>query len=110
MKTLKKQRKYQKLKLAQEYVDSIKIERAHRIGANNRLQNSKVRNILCKFNLFKDREIVKQKRTELRDTNQFVKEQFPPDIIAKRRRLLPHMKQAKAEKEELKSMLIINNS
>ena len=58
-----------------------------------------VRNIVCKFNLFKDREIVKQKRTELRDTNQFVNEQFPPEIVAKRIRLLPHLKQAKAEKK-----------
>ena len=42
---------------------------------------------------------MKQKRTELRGSKQFVNEHFPPEIVAKRRRLLPHLKQAKAEKK-----------
>jgi DNA repair exonuclease SbcCD ATPase subunit len=85
------------LKLAQDIVDNIKIERAHRMGTQREGERHVGRNIVCKFTFFKDRELVRNKRSELKGTRFYVHEQFPPDVMAKRRRLVPLMKKAKED-------------
>jgi len=87
----------EKLKLAQEQVNEMKIERAHRMGGEKRDKDGHIipRNIVCKFNLFKDREAVRQQRSELKETDQYMHEQFPPEVVAKRKKLIPHLIKAK---------------
>lgn len=49
---------------------------------------------MAKFLQFKDREIVRRARTNLKDTGFFINEQFPKEIADRRRQLLPKMRQA----------------
>ena len=90
----------EKLKLAQEQIESMKIERAHRMGNQfNVARNTGPRKIVCKFSLFKDREAVRRKSYELKGSNYFIHEQFPPDVAEKRRKLVPMLKQANRDKK-----------
>ena len=86
-----------RLELAQNDVDSLRIERAHRIGAKDGNQGSTSRKIVVKFTYFKDREIVRKERTKLNGSNFYMHEQFPPEIIGKRKRLVPKMKAAEQQ-------------
>jgi hypothetical protein len=88
----------EKLKIAQQIVDNIVIERAHRTGYQES-DPSKRRNriIVCKFANFKDREQVRKQGFCLKNTNFFIKEQFPPEIAEKRRKLIPQLKAARDE-------------
>jgi hypothetical protein len=88
----------EKLQLAKDFMSNIKIERAHRMGAISRDQNeaqNRSRRIVCKFNMFTDREIVRKSSNKLKDTNFYITEQFPPEVVAKRRTLFRKMKQEK---------------
>jgi hypothetical protein len=81
--------------IARELVDSIKFERVHRSpGAPTA---GKVRNIVAKFSYFKDREMVRKRWKELDGTVFRVFEQFPQDVIQKRRKLVPKMKDARRQ-------------
>lgn len=83
-----------KLKVAEEHARSIGIERAHRMGARTEGSNG-TRKIVVKFTLYKDREEIRRRRKELEGSRHYIHEQFPPDVVAKRRRLVPKMKRAK---------------
>ena len=80
-----------KLKLAQDYVTSLSLERVHRMGDRSR---EGPRNIVAKFSYFKDREIVRRARTNLKGTNCFIYEQFPKEIADRRRQQVPQLKRA----------------
>jgi vacuolar-type H+-ATPase subunit I/STV1 len=86
----------ERLKLAQNLVDSMVIERVHRTGVQetdpNRRRN---RIIVCKFASFKDREAVRKQGHCLKGTSFFVKEQFPTEVAEKRRKLLPQLRVAR---------------
>jgi hypothetical protein len=88
----------EKLKLAQDLVNSIVIERAHRTGVQeadpNRRRN---RVIICKFASFKDRETVRKQGHCLKGTSFFVKEQYPTEVAEKRRKLVPQLRAARDE-------------
>ncbi|WAR24762.1 hypothetical protein MAR_038431 [Mya arenaria] len=87
-----------RLKIAQELAASMKIERAHRIGAPSRDgSNTRTRNIVCKFTDFKDREAVRKQDFLLKGSRQFISEQFPPEIMDIRRKLVPKLKEAKKD-------------
>ena len=86
-----------KRKLSQSYVDTLKIERAHRIGTSNKSIQHYSRKIVVKFTYFKDRETVRKERTNLKGTQYFIHEQFPPEVIEKRKQLVPKMRSAKQE-------------
>lgn len=79
------------LKIAQETVTAMKFERTHRIGQQI---PEKVRKIVCKFNMFTDREMVRKERSKLFKTKFYIHEQFPYEIVEKRRTLVPKMKEA----------------
>ena len=86
----------EKLKLARGLVEDMKLERVHRIGTIN--QNSdNPRKIVCKFNQFTDREIVRKHKFKLENSNYYIHEQFPPEIVTKRKRLIPKLRQAKKD-------------
>lgn len=86
----------EKLKLAQDMVDGFRLERVHRMGdySVRAGASNKPRNIVAKFLQFKDREIVRRARTNLKGTGFFINEQFPKEIADRRRQLLPKMRQA----------------
>lgn len=81
-----------KLEIAQELVDQIVLERVHRVGQNVR---GGPRSIVAKFSLFKDRETVRKLRSKLNGTKFYINEQFPKEVVEKRKKLLPRMKAAK---------------
>ena len=72
-------------------VDSAFVERCHRLGPRTPGRN---RPIIIKFALFKDRERVWDKRRALKDTNIFVKEDYPHEIEDRRNKLLPTYNEA----------------
>jgi len=84
-----------KLKVARETVEAMRFERVHRTPSQP--VRGKVRTIVAKFTFFKDRETVRRQWPELQGTNFSVFEQFPPEVVDKRRRLQPKMKEAKRE-------------
>ncbi|XP_052281348.1 uncharacterized protein LOC127878862 [Dreissena polymorpha] len=85
-----------KLQLPQDLVNSMVIERAHRIGAKDSVQNqNRSRMIVCKFANFKDKEIIRKQGNLLKDTNFSIREQFPPEIVERRRKLFPQLKAAR---------------
>ena len=87
-----------KRKLAQEFARSVGIERAHRMGSTHvGAGTSRGRNIVVRFTLYKDREAIRSKRPELNGSPYYFHEQFPPQVVAKRRSLVPKMKQTKQQ-------------
>ena len=98
----------EKLKI-ENAVRDIKLQRAHRIGAYN---NSKTRPIVAKFAYFPDRERVRRSAKNLSGTPYGISEQFPKDVVDKRRKLVPIMKKARQEGKEAYikvDKLFINN-
>ena len=85
-----------KLKLAQDFVDSLRLERVHRIGNDSARPGAtpRPRSIVAKFLQFQDRELVRRARSHLKGTSYYVNEQFPKEIADRRRQLLPKMRQA----------------
>ena len=65
------------------------------IYGESRVEMKKPRRIVCKFSFFGDREMVRGQSKNLRGTKFYVSEQFPPDIVAKRRELVKRMKEEK---------------
>ena len=84
----------EKMKIAKDEVDKIAFERVHRMDIRRRQGN---RNIVAKFHEYKDREYVRKQAKVLKDTNFYVNEQFPKEIVDKRRRLVPKMKEARRQ-------------
>ena len=84
----------EKLQMAQDVVTELKIERVHRMGPQVIGRNRK---IVCKFNMFTDRELVRKQKHKLLGSEFYVHEQFPPEIVAKRKRLMPKLKEAKRD-------------
>ena len=72
----------------------MNFERVHRIGQRS---DRKCRTIVAKFASFEDREYVRKQWKTLQGTKFFVTEQFPQEIISKRRRLIPKLKEYKKE-------------
>lgn len=87
-----------KLKIAHDLVKDMQFERVHRIGQPR--ADGKIRQIIAKFTLFKDREAVRKERKNLKDTNFFISEQFPKAIVERRKKLLPKLKKAKEENHD----------
>ena len=84
----------EKMKIAQSLVDSFKFERVHRMGPRSPNQ---CRKIVAKFTYFKQRELVRKQWKTLQGTPYFVTEQFPKEVMDKRRKLVPLMKEYKKE-------------
>ena len=57
----------------------------------------KIRSIVAKFTYFKDRELVRKQWKNLDATRFSVFEQFPPEVVEKRKRLIPKMKAARGQ-------------
>ena len=95
--TERKLRKFlvDKLQMAQQKVDDITFERVHRVGT--RRQDTRARQIVAKFNEFKEREAIRKQGSRLRGTEYFINEQFPREIVDRRKKLIPRMMAARRE-------------
>ena len=88
------------LKIAQDIVDEIKFERVHRVTPKS-TETTPIRNIVAKFTLYKDRELVRRQSRELTCTSYFVFEQFPREISERRKSLLSQLKAAKRDNKQV---------
>ena len=85
------------MKVADDLVREMRIERAHRmgpLGQRNHQGDRLHRKVVCRFTFFKDRECIRKAKFNLDKSQYYVHEQFPPEIVEKRRRLVPKMKEA----------------
>lgn len=83
------------LRMEKPRVDEITFERVHRTGYISVAYPK--RKIISKFTRFPDKEEVRKLKSRLEGTHYFVHEQFPPEIVAQRRKLIPRLKAAKSE-------------
>ena len=86
---------HEALKIAKDAADRMQFERVHR--SPGQPTPGKTRSIVAKFAFFKDREAVRRQWKELNGSNFNVFEQFPPEVVATRRRLVPKMKEARGQ-------------
>ena len=80
--------------------DTLNISRAHRLGPFNAKQSSP-RAIIIKFNDFNDRERVWEKRSALKGSGLWIREDYPAAIEAKRKILWPYLRAARLGDPEL---------
>ncbi|XP_030583063.1 uncharacterized protein LOC115778849 [Archocentrus centrarchus] len=76
------------LKLPSEAVKNITFHRVHRLGGK-KPDNKWPRPIVAKFEHYKQKEQVRSRGRELRGTHYSVNEQFPKEILDRRRVLFP---------------------
>ena len=81
-----------RMNFASDLVKELKFERVHRMGER---RVNKTRPIVAKFNLFKEREMVRKSGSALKGTKYYIHEQFPKEVSDKRRKLVPLMKEAR---------------
>ncbi|CAG2256516.1 unnamed protein product [Mytilus edulis] len=96
------------LKMSQEDADVIKFDRVHRTGSLNK----KPRPIIAKFSEYKQREKVRFMAPNLKGTHFYINVQYPPEIIAERKKLYPIFKKNKEEGHTVRMVynkLYINN-
>ena len=84
----------EKMNLAQDLVDGMVFERVHRMGQK---KVGTIRSIVAKFNRFKDKELVRKQWKSLEETPYYVSEQFPKEVVEKRKKLKPKLRDAKSE-------------
>lgn len=75
-------------KLKLHDVDSIKIERCHRLGTK-RINSKQPRPIIIRFNWYKDRVRVHKARKELQGSRFWIMEDYPQEIRDRRKVLQP---------------------
>jgi uncharacterized protein YoxC len=97
------------IKIAKEFFvdqlkidDEIVIQRAHRIG---RVQSGNIRPLVVKFLSSTQRELVLRSSINLKDTPFAIAEQFPPEIV-KRRKILLTIKKELANKKTKSSLSV----
>ncbi|KAJ8408800.1 hypothetical protein AAFF_G00246180 [Aldrovandia affinis] len=76
------------MKMTSEQVNKISVARAHRMGRKNE-QNNYPRVIVAKFDFFKQKEEIKLKSKELKGSKFYLSDQFPKEILDRRRKLYP---------------------
>ena len=75
----------------------IKVVRCHRVGpppSGHRAGASRPRSIMMKLHWYGDRQMIWDAKYKLKNTRYFVNEDFPAEIIHRRKQLLPIMKKA----------------
>ena len=75
----------------------IKLHRAHRVG---RFNPTKIRPIVAKFAYYPDREKVRRNANKLQGKPQGISQQFPKEIMDRRKKLVPIMKEAREKGQD----------
>lgn len=84
------------LKLTTETVNNITFHRVHRLG--KKMSNAtRPRPIIVKFEHFKQKELFQRQGKQLKDTHYGLNDQFPQEIIHRRKQLIPIRKQMMKE-------------
>nr|XP_061817129.1 uncharacterized protein LOC133606803 [Nerophis lumbriciformis] len=76
------------LKLPADTIRNITFHRVHRLGAK-KPENRRPRPIVAKFEHFKQKEWVRNQGRELKGSNFSINDQFPKEILDRRRHLFP---------------------
>ena len=84
----------EKMKVAKDIADKLVFERVHRMGVKRQGVN---RSIVAKFHNFKERELVRKQGKALESSRLYVNKQFSKEVVDKRRRLLPKLKEARQQ-------------
>ena len=71
---------------------AIKLDRIHRLGRYN---PTKTRPIIAKFSYYPEREMVRKAAKNLEGTNFSISQQFPKEIMTRRKNLIPTLKSLK---------------
>ena len=82
------------LKLKEDDIDGISIERAHRLGKRN-ANGEKLRPIIAKFSFYKNKELILSNARSLAGTVFGISQDFPREIVEIRRGLVRVLKDAK---------------
>ena len=96
-------------------VDSIVFDRVHRLGRPRHDQNVNPRPIVAKFERYRERELIKEAGRTLndKDVGYKIREQFPPEIEARRKLLYPVMRSYQRDPKNrvalVRDKLYINN-
>ena len=85
------------LEVPPERINEIKLERAHGIGQRLVHQHRK---ILAVFTSVKDKTYIKSLRAKLEDTDKFMHDQYPANVVTYRKKLVPILKRAKDDGKE----------
>lgn len=81
----------------------ISFECVHRMGRWNEFSEHP-RNMVAKFTYYNDREFIRiHAAQKLKGSNVLVNEQYPPEIVERRKKLYPVMRQVKKEKKTRKA-------
>jgi len=89
------------LKLNKEDANDILFERVHRVGKPS-ASEGKPRPLITKFTFHRDKEFVLSKAKNLRGTDFAIARDFPEEIVDKRRRLVPFLKDTKENGQDAK--------
>lgn len=81
-----------KLKIPPETANTITFHRAHRLGTKNP-QNKRPRPIVAKVEHYKHKQLILSKGRELKGTNFGINDQYPREILDRRKQLLTIRKQ-----------------
>ena len=84
----------EKMQVAEDLARKTVFERVHRMGPKNQAGNRK---IVAKFHEYKEKEFIKRQGKALKGSGCYVNEQFPIDVVEKRRKLIPKMRTARQE-------------
>ncbi|XP_041376613.1 uncharacterized protein LOC121389063 [Gigantopelta aegis] len=84
---------------------SINFDRVHRLGRKS-TNSTRPRPIVAKFERYKDRENVRRSSKVLKGTNFGVSEQFPYEIVQRRKELWPKYKEA--QRRGLRASLVVD--
>ena len=89
------------LKLEEEDIDGISVERAHRLGKRN-ANGDKPRPIIAKFTFHKDKELILSNARFLAGSDFGISQDFPREIVQIRKELVKVLKQAKKDGHDAK--------
>jgi len=89
------------LKIKEDDIDGVWIERAHRLGKRN-ASGEKPRPIIAKFSFYKNKELILSNARTLAGTVFGISQDFPREIVELRRGLVRVLKDAKKEGRDAK--------
>ena len=85
------------LRMEETQINSVKFDRVHRIAGSRT-----PRVIVAKFNEYQQRQLVRGMSKNLRGTNFYINEQYPPEVVSERKELIRIMKRKREEGHEVR--------
>ena len=77
---------------------NLKLEKAYRLG-KKKVGESRPRPIVVKFSKYSDREMVRKSSKRLKGSDFGISPQYPQEVLAKRKKLIPVMLEKRKEKK-----------